>query len=1600
MTANSCSLTCNVKTPDGKVKVSALWEELHRFFEGDRRQSVTHYFLTKDSNFLRENSNVLEFDVNGEVTIASLKKALENGGEYTNLSNARTLAHLNRELKAGKYDYSEALDNVLKFNKSNQFRDGFMATLKKEEDGKYSISVVERNANAEYELAAHVQNKILADALRLILADKGLSVEFLDNPSFAVQYNTHNLHLDMEGLYAVASVLDGVNTGAEIAEVAGHFIVAAMENNPMVQNLIRQLTPEVQRAIFADNKSDLHREDFLVAQSSAREAAGILVGKALIKSFNTVQKKSTSAASIGTAIPRAIKWLANKVAAIARRIFKAYKPDPIKKLIQDAQNSASTVAEGFISSPEAADPNVALAADNVYKGISLAKKMADDVRRNVRAYYETLGSLKDIVAHLHDSVMRADNVLNKNIYDNLSALTQEVSAKYNTQVQIAALADKASIEGIVVALTGITRVLDNDVRNLLEQIQPANRNIAIPQVAVYAKNLNTVNNAVKNIATLYDIISAKIDSLKAKETVSYMDSNDVRVVDTLRDAVKRLGDVLLGNEETYEDLQGESISVRGLQGLLEAKRRQVWADAVRAFYGQDYIEMSAGIVFEQRGWHLPRLIKTQDRRVAVRDFADSLESDISWFDRFMGAAADCADFITAVGDKQVKQANLSADRLASMFWDRLEESRLQMQDLFGSTDWTPFMEMVDVVDENGRIIGKEKTGNFVQELNYGAWEQERERFKQKLKEEWVEYLKDMRDKYYANNKGTAFSLSDQVKGVLYHKFVDAKWKKWHAQNSDVVKTSKGNVYKPSKTKYYNPQYDALFGNGVERSKQKRVWYETFNQIKVDMDSLLPKNATVPWRAPQITGRYSHRFRSLRAKMNNSVAAFGHAIRMGAENSLFINPNDAWMFGSNNEFNEVQEDPLENEMYFQREKLDRIPLYGINKLKDMNNLSLDIFGTMMSYGSMAASYHAMESIVDIFELGKETLKERRIKNKGNKPEKDLEKGQSRAYARYLKFVEKKVYGINVESFKWDRRGFVTKLANNLSSLGSRILLWGNAHGGVVNTGTGVFEILKEALAGENFTADEVGKALQMYYSGFFTASGYGGTFSNMITNIQRPEDKNSLWIRHWNILSENRRFLRGQQYDSNARSLLDNRLWEWFGHTLMLPYSSGDHFMQTIPYYAMGYHTKVYDHDGNKMSLIDAYEIVDGKDIKNIEGDEVLGQNHKKLRLKGQIFKNAEDIDAYDTVQKMLERIDNLFLNNPNIKDNAPVNPELFNAEEKEYLADNGLTIPTTAGQLSDLKYALKDSASKLLYNEEDESAFMDKCRNICNRLHGIYNTEDKVCFQQDFYGNLLLAMRGYALGMVNRRFASSSFNVPQGKVVEGSYNTAFKILLSAFYNLDNADNWKAVGESMFLMMPLGNLALFSSKYGEKMMADMRRAGFSKHQYYNMRRTSADFLVLEALFLMNFLTAPGRHFGVEGEDDDKESNDDSFVAGLIYYFTMRWFNEQGAFTWPTAMFNESTQLLDYVPAGFSGMIAIYDIAELFLRTQADKADGEPNYDNSELYYQTSKEGKYEVGDAKWWKKFKSLAPYYRSYYLMQRPYEAASSYEYGRRVRGR
>jgi hypothetical protein len=48
-------------------------------------------------------------------------------------------------------------------------------------------------------------------------------------------------------------------------------------------------------------------------------------------------------------------------------------------------------------------------------------------------------------------------------------------------------------------------------------------------------------------------------------------------------------------------------------------------------------------------------------------------------------------------------------------------------------------------------------------------------------------------------------------------------------------------------------------------------------------------------------------------------------------------------------------PFEDSYILKRDKINRLPMYGINKLKNIDNLSTNIFHNLLSYSVMSNTY---------------------------------------------------------------------------------------------------------------------------------------------------------------------------------------------------------------------------------------------------------------------------------------------------------------------------------------------------------------------------------------------------------------------------------------------------------------------------------------------------------------------------------------------------------------------------------------------------------------------------------------------------------------------
>lgn len=1461
---SKCTVLAHVRNSKGEVVESVLFKDLLHHLS-DRGLAKEYYAVGTSQEFLDKVRDKAKFDENGEITLPSLI-SLAN----IDIPQQRLLATLNRDIKAGSYTYSDAVAKLQSFNRNNSFKDRFIATLKYDETtGKFNLSVVPRNANEEAKLQKEISNRSIQERIMYYLNKAGVSVEFIEqDDKKGGRYSTINAEKTADGLYSLIKIAKGEDVTAALAEEAGHFAVGALGNSPLVKRLMELLTPEVQKRILGDEYSEKE-----LGLNSRREVAGSLVGRALRQE-----------------IDRKAPWqrLAYRIADLAKRIFHTIKGDEVYNAVSEAKKIADQIAGGFMSSNF--DGNVETALETKETLYSAKQSL------NKRVF-------REVVNRLNLATSRLKAIDNNLFATKLQAILGDVEAGRTTALANQGLmADLMALDGIAVAIDNIADMIGpgKEVNNLLDSVDFDNDAEFFSNMPTYAKKLRQVSIFLQNSIALQQLIKDMITPVRGKETLTG-DVHNVQITDSLGRVVNvNLEQVLRTLADANSNLHDQLIS----------RQKQFFARFCEDSLGAKYVRMSAKVVFNPKhktteGRKGTWLDFRRAKEVTIGDALNSLESDISLFERYLGSMSNNSDIIGQIADKVTKASNKIADDLTNQCWDQLRILQDRLKKMGFSTSDMSFLY------ERSARTG-ELTGNIMSDVNWGDYESDYKEFK------------DTEFENFKNSLPNWDSMTEFEKGVQWDAYFRPKVKAWHKIHSTYDQLR--GRYIPNDT-YANPEFQAL----MQQHNGLRGWYNDYMQLKADLDSRLPEGSTLEVRLPQFKGTFMNRMRNA-SLTEGRGKAFGHALR-GSIMETFCESSEDTDYGSNNTYNSEDEEKFGNALAYEKEKINRLPLFGINKLQDMSELSTNLMQSTLAYAGMANSYAALSQIVDVFEVGTEVLSRRAVKGLMSEQEKAGDK--SRAFNRYVKFLDKQVYGISSTKHKIGKKIIFEKIISALSSFGGKYFLAGNVAGGMVNTMTGFNEIFKEAISGEYFDVKDFTRANKLYFSGFVDNwLDYGSN---------NTDNKTALFIRYFNILGDNRQ----EQREWGRHS----RIYNMFSKSLMLPYKSGDHYMQSISYLAVASKIKLYDENGLQVPMYNAYHVVDNVDSYG-------RKKGKTIELKGTFFKGKESKAEYDMIQSILGQMQGA--------SSGPFGPTInLSQDEADYLASKGLSLADTDNTIR----ALEEAAYKLTWTVDDENQFMDKCREINNRLHGIYNNQDKTAFHGTWYGNAVLAMRGWAIGNAERIFAPSHYSLALGREVEGTLNTVAKAMAYAF--TDRA-GWKLTMRA--ILLPFG-------KNSAKMMYS---AGFSTNQIRNMRRNWADFLWLGMLGLICGLTSAG-------DDDDDESE---VAKGVMYYFAHRLYREQEALRLPTGWIVEKNSLLDLTPAGVA---AATDLTKFVYQFGGAMV---ANEDDPDFYYQGKKEGRYEKGDPKWVNHMMRMTPFLRSTYVFTHPYEAQKSYEYGRNIKSR
>lgn len=1484
-----CVVTPFVRNNNGELVESKLFKDLSRYLP-DRNSVKKAYALSKDNDFLDSIYDKVDFDENGEITMDSLVRY----GKI-NLDEEKTLSSLNKELKSGAYEYNEALDRLRIFNTENPLKRDYMATMVREsKSGKYNVFVTKRTDSSEIDLQDQIKNKSIQDSLIEILTRFGVSVEFLDNPDFNGRYSTENAEKTANGLYNLIKIANGANIDETLAEETGHFAVASLGNSPLVERLLNLLTPEVQKQIFGEEYETKN-----MGSNAARETAGYLVGKAIL---NKLENKTP--------------WqkLVHRIMNLIKNIFSTSSGDDVLNAIEKAKQSASAIAEGFL---------LGNTEYNIENALNIKETLFDaKISKNNEILNVVSKKFSRMMKQLEAAGEKQINKEIKAIIADSMKHTFSDSANQSTY-------DVQCIDGIITGLKWIDDMVGEgkQINRLLDSVKIIDGKEFFSRMAEDGRSLQKVDVFLQNAFAIVNAVEHAIPD----EGVN---------IDSLTDIDKNKYEVNLKslvNELKY--------GLNAIKKILTAKQTEFFLSFLEHQYGNKFIRSSAKILFKAKSFL--KLEKTEARDISLRDILRGGD-DISIFHRFIASASN-GGVITQIADKCTKLANKKADDKTNELWDKLRILNSRFERLGINSRNLDFM-YEKIIDEHGN---ERLTGNIISEIHYGKWEEDynemlkdvKRQFKDKIMNETLSKKIDNWEKLKDTEKENEFKLywskiDDTLKGIMFDEFARPLIKEFHKEHSFFDREKE--KYLPN-LRYDNGKYSnkKQFEEIIKNKPEIYSLYVEYMNIKEDIDRILPEGSTHLYRIPQFKGTFSNQIKNLESEgqKHSRWKSFWRTQIL----EKFCDSSEDRDYGSEQTVNDETDIFAGNTHDKDEERVNRLPLFGINKLANMSELSTNLLSSTLAYGGMAYTYEALDGIVGALEVGKNVMRRRVVKgNMSDDERSDVGLKPSRDYSRYLKFLDKQVYGIGSTKHFVTKKVVVEKSIQTMTGFASKYFLAGNVVGGLVNLGTGATEIFREALAKEFFTVNDWKIANKLYFQGF--VDNWADFGSN------NTDNKTALFIRHFNIRGENK-----QDYREWNRH---NRIYNIMGKSLMMPYTSGDHYIQCISYLALANNTKVIDEKGNEIPLYEAYKVVKNVDKKGNE-------NGYTLKLNGNFFINQESRNKFNKLKKLYEILSE---NEQNISELSDIAAYL--EEDRDLINELKLTEENFIS-VENVKNILNRYRSGLIWNEENESKLMDKAREINNRMHGIYNQQDKTALHQNFLGAAFLAMKGWAVGQAERLFSPSHYSVALESNVEGSLVTLAKVIANTSFK-----DAKGLGRTLMMMtLP------WSKKTEQMMLAE----GFDEFQIANMRRNVGDFALLAGLLLLISIFK-----GMKGKDDDESDG----VAGFLYYMSSRLYREGAALRLPKFWAIEKDNLLDIQPVFMAAIEDIINTSMLIVGTPFASED------NSKYYYKTNVPGKAKKGDPKFVYRLQRATPFLKSYYPMTHGYNAYESYVYGQKIKSR
>jgi hypothetical protein len=798
-----------------------------------------------------------------------------------------------------------------------------------------------------------------------------------------------------------------------------------------------------------------------------------------------------------------------------------------------------------------------------------------------RLYNSLINKFKNInvseVENIINEVDSAMSTLGKDILSGAKQLTREDIANAQREVRLNALSDRIN-RNIEILKSNI----DTELKKY--KIAPANKiahEVKIMELQGYmdpSKDttlgiLNYAKSALSQLKNLEAQFSA-INTMQPKQLFGFLRA--VRMhIQSYSSFIDQMHDAIIDEESEADnmftkeyDINGERITVKDIIEQLDSMSKSLTRRFSKTAIPA-FTEFLKPFIGEEFTIPFGRKAGT---KVTIDALVKEAQSDISFFDRWMQSMGDSADILLQGFDSVVKEAN-DATRLESIdFINKVHIFREKCESMgIRDFDW-----MFETDDEGN------KSGNYISAINYAQFQKE-------LKE----MLDNLDNKYGKNPSGV------QAQQKIAEK---QQWLANHALS----------IYgtpQPNPLVYPNNEFKNLTVN-------QRAILDEFLKLKEECDKNYPPNRIDTLKAIQIRKTGAERF----WESVSSPSTLFENVKESIKNTFLDSEDDNQIFGEKNRRGLTD---------FTGAEFLTLPILYTNRLKNPNEITTDVIGSLMAYGYASIQYKHLDEIVDALEIGKSIVtdfrqtKETRgskkviekIRALGMENQKDTLKNRTQIEAKLQDFLESHVYHrylkdegtFNLLGNEINKGKFVSAVLRG-SSLAQMGFNW-LANVANVLTGTGMQNI--EAAAGQFFNIKELASADKSYFAELAQMTAEA--------NNRNKTTKVGLVFDLFNV----------KQNFEDKTQRLQTRNWLkriCGSHIAFLGQELGDHWLYGRTAIAMLKRKQVLL-NGQQMSLWDALQVQD-----------VQGSN----KIKELNYRDIKELDGSDLdISKMRRQIDHV-----------------------------------------------------------------------------------------------------------------------------------------------------------------------------------------------------------------------------------------------------------------------------------------------------------------------------------------------------------------------